>query len=235
MRFVAAVATTMLAGCDYVASKGVLAQMIEAEPGTTLQQADQQSATAIAAGAFIPQGSTIATDARATATLAALPGIFIQLEHDTALAVEHLEITKAADDLNYAIASREARLRLVRGVIAGATPAFVTYVDLQIITASGSFVAPAFSSFCIAADGDTVRATVAKGRLSFTTTKRGDPVIIAAGQSLGIGAGAAGDALVPHPAADDERARDGLGEASRVAQSAVGWGEQMRGQPPPSR
>ncbi len=221
-------------GCDYVATKGLLGRLIDAR-GAVVQSsaANGAAATPAAAGTNVQRGDTIRTAAGGSATICLLPGLFLQLNADTIVQLEELKLVKSGDDFNYAVASREARVRLLQGSLTATTPQIVTYVDLQIVTASGSVELPAFATVVVEAAPNFTRGTVARGEVMFRSDPAADGVLVTAGQYLQMAATKRADALEPRPAVDDKGALKNLAAADRFETIVARWSAAQRGAAPP--
>lgn len=159
-----------LAGCDYAPRRTALAQVLDVAGEVFLvgdSAATASTRRPLTRDNIIRPGQSVETSQNGTAVISLLPGMALQLNPDTTLAIDELLVAKSGTATMLAMRVRQARVRLIRGSLYATTPFTAKQTELRVETPVGTLVAPALTCFYVSTTPDTVRATIADGQLSF--------------------------------------------------------------------
>ena len=166
----------ILSGCDYIAPKRVLAQVLQTS-GEVFAVADSaqvaSARTSLTINSTIGPGQIVETASGATAMVSLLPGMVLLLNPETVLRIDDLLLITSRYSTTYYIRSREAHIRLLRGSIYATTPGTIESAELQVATPAGALIAPRAACFYVRAGADTVRVVTSKGQLTFRSNSGG--------------------------------------------------------------
>lgn len=156
-------------GCEYAPPRHVLGRVLETS-GENVLVAESSHAIrgriALGEGTLISPGEKIQTGDNARVLISLLPGVILQVNANTVVAIDRLLLTKSGEITAFVMDSREGQIQLFSGscycIIAE------TYVptNLQITTPAGVVNATQKSSFYLRATTDTVRLFNCEGEVS---------------------------------------------------------------------
>ena len=163
---------SLFSGCSRSRTYNVLAEPLEppsqaflSSEGTALPN----ERTPLTAKTNISPGQTLQTTEAGTAVVDLVPGIIIQLNPNTTLAVERLEMTKSSYVTFFLVDSRRAVVRLLRGSIYAFVAPTIGQSELEIHLADGQINAAQQTCFYLDASPDANRVVVAAGQLTLQT------------------------------------------------------------------
>jgi hypothetical protein len=160
------IAIALLSGCVRFEAREVMATVLFARGNAVARSGPQigKQSHPIAVGSLIPSGNQIQTSRDAVVALSLIPGVSIEVEGETDLAVERLRVAKDGDAMVDAMRARVAIIRLKNGVIrASLRQMESSRSDFEVQTKQGTIVARPGAIFSVRADAEILRVICLRG------------------------------------------------------------------------
>jgi len=218
-------------GCDEISTTRVLAQVMESKGDVYL--CEGPSRIPLATNSALSAGKEVETGPDATALIALLPGMVVQMDGNTLIKIDKLRFVKNGNATAFSMRLRQARIELKRGSVQAVMPVTFVRGEMEIVTPAGVLTAPETSISYVSCREDAVRAVATRGGINFRSTA-GATMTLPPGNYIEWPIQPGKSALEPARLEDDpgasEQAKEGL-EAERHVVELMPERWQMR--PPP--